>query len=174
MIRRTLRAVIVLTLFATVSSALAQIKVGYISSDAILEKSEDAKTAKEKLLKLQAAWEQEGTNRQKEIKSLGDQIDKQSLLLSAERKKELEDSLQQKYTQYQKFMQDKFSEKGEWYSKNTELMKPISEKVQRIIDKIAKEENFDFIFDARAGGIIYALPKYDLTDRVLMLLNKEK
>ena len=53
-------------------------------------------------------------------------------------------------------------------------MKPISEKVQRIIDKIAKEENFDFIFDARAGGIIYALPKYDLTDRVLMLLNKEK
>jgi outer membrane protein len=164
----------IVTLFVMVPGLFAQLKVGYLSSEVIIDKSEDAKQAKEKLVKLQATWEQEGTNRQKEIKNLGDQIEKQSLLLSAERKKELEDSLQQKYAQYQKFMQDKFSEKGEWSAKNAELMKPISEKVQRIIDKIAKEENYDFIFDARAGGIVYALPKYDLTERILMLLNKEK
>jgi Skp family chaperone for outer membrane proteins len=43
-----------------------------------------------------------------------------------------------------------------------------------IIQKIAKDENYDFIFDARASGVVYAMPKYDLTERVLLLLNKEK
>lgn len=164
----------VAALFVAVPNSFAQLKIGCVNSEAIIAKCEDTKLAKEKLLKLQAALEQDGTNRQKEIKSLTDQIEKQSLLLSAERKKELEDSLQQKYTQYQQFMQEKLGEKGEWYTKNVELMKPITEKVNRIIDRIGKEENFDFIFDDRAGGIIYKLPKYDLTERVLMLLNKEK
>jgi outer membrane protein len=157
------------------ASVSAQLKVGYINSDVILVKYEGAKEAAEKLNKEVARWEQEASKRQNELKSLKDQIEKQSLLLSAERKKELEDSLQQKYTLYQQFLQDKFGQKGEAYSKNEELSKPIVEKVNKIIEKIAKEENYDFIFDARAGGLVYAnAQKYDLTERVLMLLNKEK
>ena len=152
----------------------AQFKVGYINSDVILVKYEGAKEAADKLNKEVARWEQEASKRQNDLKALKDQIDKQSLLLSAERKKDLEDSLQQKYAQYQQFLQEKFGQKGEAYSKNEELSKPIVEKVNRIIEKIAKEENYDFIFDARSGGVVYAMPKYDLTERVLMLLNKEK
>ncbi len=155
-------------------SASAQMKLGYINSEVILTKYEGAKEAAEKLQKEQAKWEQEGSQRQNNLKALKDQIDKQSLLLSAERKKELEDSLQSKYIAYQQFLQDKFGQKGEIYAKNEELSKPIVEKINRIIEKIAKDENFDFIFDARAGGVVYAMAKYNLTDRVLMLLNKEK
>ena len=156
------------------ASVSAQLKVGYINSDVILVKYEGAKEAADKLNKEVAKWEQEASKRQNDLKELKDRIDKQSLLLSAERKKELEDSLQQKYAQYQQFLQEKFGQKGEAYSKNEELSKPIVEKVNKIIEKIAKEENYDFIFDAHSGGIVYAMPKYDLTDRVLMLLNKEK
>lgn len=156
------------------ASVSAQLKFGYINSDVILVKYEGAKEAADKLNKEVAKWEQEASKRQSDLKTLKDQIDKQSLLLSAERKKDLEDSLQQKYAQYQQFLQDKFGQKGEAYSKNEELSKPIVEKVNRIIEKIAKEENYDFIFDARSGGVVYAMPKYDLTERVLMLLNKEK
>jgi outer membrane protein len=156
-------------------SVSAQLKVGYINSDVILVKYEGAKEAADKLNKEVAKWEQEASKRQSDLKDLKDKIEKQSLLLSAERKKELEDSLQQKYAQYQQFLQEKFGQKGEAYNKNEELSKPIVEKVNKIIEKIAKEENYDFIFDARAGGLVYAnAQKYDLTDRVLMLLNKEK
>lgn len=159
----------------TAASVSAQLKVGYINSDVILVKYEGAKEAAEKLNKEVARWEQEASKKQNELKILKDQIEKQSLLLSAERKKELEDSLQQKYALYQQFLQDKFGQKGEAYSKNEELSKPIVEKVNKIIEKIAKEESYDFIFDARAGGLVYAnAQKYDLTERVLMLLNKEK
>ncbi|MGA3050779.1 MAG: OmpH family outer membrane protein [Chitinispirillaceae bacterium] len=155
-------------------SASAQLKMGYVNSEIILSKYAGTKEAQDKFNKEQAKWEQEGSQRKNEVTALKDQIDKQSLLLSAERKKELEDSLQQKYIQYQQFLQDKFGQKGEIYTKEEELMKPIIDKINLIIQKIAKDENYDFIFDARASGVVYAMPKYDLTERVLLLLNKEK
>jgi Skp family chaperone for outer membrane proteins len=167
--------VVAMVCFVSAASVSAQIKVGYINSDVILVKYEGAKEAAEKLNKEVAKWEQEASKRQNELKSLKEKIEKQSLLLSAERKKELEDSFQQKYALYQQFVQEKFGQKGAVASKNEELSKPIVDKVNKIIEKIAKAENYDFIFDARAGGLVYAnAQKYDLTERVLMLLNKEK
>jgi outer membrane protein len=155
-------------------SASAQLKLGYVNGQVIITKYEGYKEASEKLEKLQAKWEQEGSQRQNDIRALSAQIDKQSLLLSAERKKELEDSLKEKTIQYEQYVQDKFGQKGEIYTKREELLKPVNDKVFLIIQKIAKDENYDFIFDQQGGGVLYAMGKYDLTDRVLMLLNKEK
>ena len=152
----------------------AEMKLGYINSEAIFAEYEGTKEAQSKFNNEVAKWEQEASKRQQEIKDLKEQIDKQSLLLSNERKKALEDSLNQKMVNYQKFLQEKFGQKGEALEKNEELTKPIIEKINRIIEKIAKEENYDYIFDARAGGIVFAKKVYDLNQRVLEALNKEK
>lgn len=171
--RRTVFSAIGATLLF-VSLASAEMKLGYINSEAIFAEYEGTKEAQNKFNKEVAVWEQEASKKQQEIKNLKDQIEKQSLLLSSERKKVLEDSLNQKMVDYQKFLQDKFGQKGEALVKNEELTKPIIEKINRIIENIAKEENYDYIFDARAGGIVYAKKVYDLNQRVLEALNKEK
>ncbi|MBN1758165.1 MAG: OmpH family outer membrane protein [Chitinispirillaceae bacterium] len=155
------------------SAVNAEMKFGYINSEAIFAEYEGTKEAQNKFNKEVAVWEQEASKKQQEIKNLKEQIDKQSLLLSAERKKALEDSLNQKMVDYQKFLNDKFGKDGTALKKNEELTKPIIEKINRIIEKIAKEENYDYIFDARAGGIVYAKKVYDLNQRVLEALNKE-
>ncbi|MBN1576359.1 MAG: OmpH family outer membrane protein [Chitinispirillaceae bacterium] len=152
----------------------AEMKFGYINSEAIFAEYEGTKEAQSKFNNEVAKWEQEASKKQQVIKDLKEQIDKQSLLLSNERKKALEDSLNQKMVNYQKFLQDKFGQKGEALEKNEELTKPIIEKINRIIEKIAKEENYDYIFDARSGGIVFAKKVYDLNQRVLEQLNKEK
>jgi len=171
--RRTVFSAIGVTLLF-VSLANAEMKLGYINSEAIFAEYEGTKEAQNKFNKEVAVWEQEASKKQQEINNLKDQIDKQSLLLSSERKKVLEDSLNQKMVDYQKFLQDKFGQKGEALVKNEELTKPIIEKINRIIETIAKEENYDYIFDARAGGIVFAKKVYDLNQRVLEQLNKEK
>ncbi len=158
----------------SVITVSAELKIGYINSETIFAEYEGTKEAQEKFNKEVAKWEQEATKRQQEIKNLKEQLDKQSLLLSNERKKALEDSLNQKMVSYQKFLQDKFGQKGEALEKNEELTKPIVEKINRIIERIAREENYDYIFDARAGGIVFAKKVYDLNQRVLEALNKEK
>jgi len=157
--------------FCTVS---AQLKLGFVNSEKIFTQFEGTKIAQEKFNKEVAKWEQEASKRVKEITEMKEQLEKQSLLLSAERKKALEDSLRQKVILHEKFLQEKFGQRGDVLSKNEELTKPILEKIQKIIDKIAKDEQFDFIFDYRAGGLVFAKQAYDLTDRVLAQLSKEK
>lgn len=164
----------VLTVFMAATVSFAEMKIGYINSEMIFTEYEGTKVAQEKFNKEVAKWEQDASKMQKDLKDLKDQLDKQSLLLSAERKKELEDSLNTKMVAYQEFLQKKFGQKGEALTKNEELTKPILERIQKIIDKIAADENFDFIFDARAGGLVHAKATYDLNKRVLELLSKEK
>lgn len=159
---------------AALSAAAADLKIGFVDYQQIFARYEGTKEAQDKYDKEVAKWEQEATKRQKEIRDLKEKIEKQSLLLSAERKKELEDSLSQKLSRYEQFLQSKFGQKGEALSKNEELVKPIVEKIQQIIDRISKEENYDFIFDKRGGGVVFGKPAYDLTERVLVLLNKAK
>jgi outer membrane protein len=154
--------------------ATAELKIGYINSERIFQEYEGTKEAQEKFNKEVAKWEQEATDRQKEMKDLKDQLEKQSLLLSAERKKEIENQLQTKMAEYQKFLQEKFGNEGEALKKNEDLTKPIVEKINVILEQIAKAENYDYIFDARLGGLVYAKPGYDLTERVLAAINKEK
>ena len=154
--------------------AYGELKIGFINSEKIFAEYEGTKAAQEKFNKEVAKWEQEATERQKEMKELKEQLEKQSLLLSSERKKEIEDKLQAKMVEYQKFLQEKFGQKGEALQKNETLTKPIVEKINKILEQIAKTENYDFIFDARVGGLVYAKQGYDLTERVLAALNKEK
>jgi outer membrane protein len=48
-------------------------------------------------------------------------------------------------------------------SKRQEMLKPITEKADAAIQTVAKEKGYSYIFDANAGGIIYALP----TDNII-------
>lgn len=170
----TAAAVAALASLIGAAAVSAEMKFGYINSEEIFSKYEGTKDAQEKFNKEVAKWEQEASERQKNMKELKDQLEKQSLLLSAERKKELEEKLKNKMVEYQEFLQTKFGQEGEAYQKNSALTKPIIEKINVIIDKIAKEERYDFIFDTRGGGVVYAKSAYNLTDRVLNLLNKEQ
>ncbi len=162
-----------ITLCLGASTVMAELKIGFIDSEVIFQKYQGTKEAQEKFDREVAKWEQQAEEAQKEIREMKEQLEKQSLLLSKERKAELENKLQEKVLEYQKFVQATFGQEGKALKKNTELTKPIIGRINKIIDKIAKEEKYDFILDARAGGIVFAKPGYDLTARVLDLLNKE-
>ncbi|MBD3421488.1 MAG: hypothetical protein GF398_15325 [Chitinivibrionales bacterium] len=161
-----------LTAFAPLS--FGALKIGFINSQKILKDYEGVKTAQQKFEKEAAKWEQEAAAMQKELKDLKNQLEKQSLLLSNERKKELQDKFQQKYLDYQEFLQNKLGKGGDAIKKNEELTKPIIEKINKVLDKIGKEERYDYIFDAAQGGIVFAKKGYDLTERVLKELNNQQ
>jgi Skp family chaperone for outer membrane proteins len=52
------------------------------------------------------------------------------------------------------------------------LTKPILDKINLVLEKIATEENFIIIFDSVNGNIAYAKKSLDLTDLVLDELKK--
>lgn len=163
----------ILLVVGIVFFSYAELKIAYINSEQIVNEYQGTKEAQEKFNKEVAKWEQEASERQKAIKTKKEQLEKQSLLLSTERKKELESQLEQDLIEYNKFLQEKFGQQGDAVKKNEELLKPIMDKVNKILDRIAKDENYDFIFDGRYS-LVFAKKAYDITGKVIQELNKEQ
>ena len=95
----------------------------------------------------------------------------EEILLSAAQKKEREDAIVAKEDGMKKFEQDKFGVNGELFLKRKELIKPIQDKVFSAVQKVAKDNALDFIFDKSANmNILFSNPKYDKSDDVLDVL----
>ncbi|RMD93211.1 MAG: OmpH family outer membrane protein [Calditrichaeota bacterium] len=153
--------------------AAAQLKIGYINSQKILDTYKEALDVKKQLQELNAKWEKEARDMEQEIKELQDQLESQSLLLSEERKKQKQEEIQNLYTKYQQFLKEKWGPQGEAARKEAELIKPVYDKINAAIKKIGDAEGFNYIFDVVAGSILYASEDQpDLTDRLLEELNK--
>ena len=146
--------------------------MGFIDSQRILQSFQEFLDARNKLEEIRSKYETEYQTKYSEFESMQKDVESQSLLLSEEKRKEKARILQEKAMELEKYRYDKLGPEGELYKKNIELTQPIIDKVNKVIQQIGKEEEYDFIFDASSGALVHALPKYDLTEKVLEQLNK--
>jgi len=156
-----------------VQASYAQLKIGYINSDKILREYKEAQDVQKQLDAKNQEWQRQAQQMQQEIQKKQQELDSQSLLLSEEKKAEKQAEIQDLYNKLQQFQLEKWGQNGEAFRLQQQLLKPVLDKINQVLQKIGKEENFDYIFDSVAGNIVYASPKQpDLTDRVLEELNK--
>jgi len=120
----------------------------------------------------QREWLKQAKQMEDEISAMEKELENQSLLLSDEKKAERLQEIQKKYLDYQQFQQEIWGEQGKLYQRNKELTQPIIDKVNQVIQKIGEDLDYDIIFDASVGNIVYAKDDYDLTDMVLEDLNE--
>jgi outer membrane protein len=156
-------------LFST--SSFAQLQIGYVNSDAILKKLPDAQDAQKKLDALIQEWKEEIQKMQKEFETKTKDFDKRKLVMSDNNKLEIEKELEKLESDISKFREGKFGYKGELYTKQEEVMKPIQNRIFTAIQEVAEEDDLDFVFD-KSGDImfLFAKDKFDITDKVLMIL----
>jgi outer membrane protein len=159
-------AVLLLAVFLS-GSVFAQLKIGYIDSQIILNKLPSAVEAQKKLEEQSNAWAEELQKMGDKIRSLQQQLEQQSLLLSEEKKQEKQDEIQQLYLESQRFQDQKFGQQGELYQKRNELLQPVFDQINEKIQAVAEENAYDYIFDAVAGNILYAKEEYNLTKKIL-------
>jgi outer membrane protein len=153
-------------------AGFAQEKFAYVNSEKVLAQYQEAIDVKNKLEELRNQYEAEYQKMVQDYQALAEEIESQSLLLSEEKKQEKLRQAQQKAVEIDKYKYDKLGPEGELYRKNLELTKPIYDKINKIIQTIGDDEEIDFIFDASQGGLLWALEKYDITDRIIEELNK--
>jgi outer membrane protein len=162
------RIILVLVLVLAATAVHAQSKIGHINSEAIMQALPEAIDAQKSLDALVAQWEAELQKMQAEWKRKFDDYDKKKLILTdqvrADAEKELRD-LDQAIADYRT---KKFGQAGELFQKQNEVMKPIQNKIFKVLEEIAREDGYDYIFD-RSGEILllYANDKRDLTSLVI-------
>ncbi|NLT49730.1 MAG: OmpH family outer membrane protein [Ignavibacteria bacterium] len=154
--------------FLIAQPVLAQLKIGYVDSDAILSQLADAQDAQKKLDQIVQEWQEELSKLEKEWKLKYDDYEKRKLIMSDQKRALVESELYQMEKDIEKFRQDKFGVNGELFQQQEELMKPVQNRIFNAIKLVADDEELDFVFD-RSGDIVflYAKPDYDITNKVL-------
>lgn len=162
---------ILFALLVIPSIAFAQLKIGYIDSNAIMDQLPDVQDARQRLDALIQEWQTELNRLESEWKAKYDDYEKRKLIMSEQTRAETESELVKLENQIAEYREKKFGTNGELFQKQDELMKPVQNKVFNAIKEVAQEEDLDFVFD-RSGDImiLYAKEKYDITAKVLAKL----
>lgn len=152
----------------------AQLKIGYVDSDTIMDNFPDVADARQKLDALFQEWQTEVRKLESELKTKQDDYEKRKLIMTEQTSSEIMAEINKLEKDIADYRDKKFGANGELFQKQNELMKPIQNKVFIIIQQIATEEEMDYVFD-RSGDILflYAKPEYDLTAKVIERLKLE-
>jgi len=156
----------------TTSTFSQEGKIGYIDSIRLRAEFKEFADAQAKFDTDVKTWQDEIAKTDAVIDSIQDDLDKTSLMLSDAKKKEKEDNLESKKQEYQRLTTEIFGPGGRAERRNAELTKPILDKINQVLEKIATEDNFIMIFDSVNANIAYAKKTLDLTDQVLEELKK--
>ncbi len=150
------------------SFSFAQLKIGYVDSDAIMDNLPDAQDAKQKLNSLVQEWQTELSTLESKWKTKYDDYDKRKLIMTDQTRAETEAELVKLEKDVTDYREKKFGTNGEVFQKQDDLMKPVQNKVFNAIQDVAKEEDLDFVFD-KSGDVLllYAKDQYDITPKVM-------
>lgn len=155
-------------------AAETPLRIAVIDSKALFDGYKGTKEAQDKYDKQVAAWEQDVADRQKELATLKDKFEKQSLMLSDEKKKELQTQFMTKQADLQKLVQNLYGKDGRVVKKNEEFTGPIIQKIRVVAQQVSKAEGYDLVLDKASGAVFYASREdLDLTPKVLDRLNAD-
>lgn len=171
-----MRRIVLLLLAAMVTIspvAAKELKIAYVDSDRILEANDDYKQAKQKLQEEERQYMAQATSMEETLRQMMEENKAQSLMLSDSARAERKAREDEVRDRLDKFRRDTWGEGGKLFSRNLELSKPVLDKINGAIQKVSQEAGYDYVFDAASANIVYALPEYDITERVLEQLKKE-
>lgn len=134
--------------------AEAQLKIGYISSSALVESMPEAKKAQSEVEAIAKTYREQLEKMQKELetkyKAYEAEVKKgMSDALRDVKEKELQ-SLQNNIMTTQQSAEEKVANKRE------ELLAPITLKADKAMKEVAKEKGYTYVFDSDNSGLVYA------------------
>ena len=165
---------VMLLLIAFVIPSSAQMKIGYINSEAIMQQLPEAQDAQKQLDAIPTDWQTELTKMQTDLQHRFEDYDKKKLVMSDKRRAEIEKELQDLEKKMVDYRTAKFGANGELFSKQNELMKPVQDKLFKAVKDIADEGGYDYVFDKSSTTLLmYSNEKNDLTSKVLAKLQQK-
>lgn len=163
-----------MVVLALAAPAFAQTaKVGYVDSDEVIARYEEAREAKSRLEREVAAFRTEAESLRALYQVALDEYQTQELSLSEEGKRAKMAEVEQLKRRYDLFVEDVYRKGGKIDQKNSELIAPLVQKIGEVVAEMAKQEGFTLVMDASKAEILYSAAGLDLTRLVVDELNRE-
>jgi outer membrane protein len=162
---------VLLGLFILTSAMTMAQKYAFVDSEYIRKNIPAFTTAQDQLDKLSKQWEKEVSDDLAVVEQMYKSYQNEEPLLSADMKKKREEAIITKEKEMKDLQNKYFGMEGDLFKKREELVKPIQDEILKSIKEIAVEGSYAVIFDTAAGGnILFANPKFDISDQVLQKL----
>ncbi len=167
-LKRTAIVVLAIAFVACVSNAQDKLKIGYVNSDTILKNLPEAKDAQDKLAAIAKNWQDELDRMSKDLQAKYEDYQKKQAMYNDATRQTEQQKLVAEQQKVQQYNEDKFGQKGEFALQRDKLMTPIRDKIMKAIEKVAKEEKLNFVFDKAGDAVVlYADASFDITYKVL-------
>ncbi len=167
--KRTLFAATALLLALAIPRAASaqNAKIGYINSQNILAEAPGAKEAQAQFDADMQTYRAEVQTMATELETLVKQYEQQQAMLSPAAKQTRETDIRNK----QKAYQDRLAAIDQRAAqRQQELVQPVMDKINQVIEVIRGEGSYAIIFDVAGGGVVAADPTLDLTTEVIRRL----
>ncbi|MBK7709562.1 MAG: OmpH family outer membrane protein [Bacteroidales bacterium] len=159
---------VIMGLFLLTSAMAIAQKYAFVDSEYIRNNIPAFTAAQEQLDKLSKQWEKEVADGYANVEQLYKSYQNEAVLLSQDMKTKREEAIIAKEKEMKTLQNKYFGMEGDLFKKREELVKPIQDEILKALKEIAVDGSYAVIFDTAAGGnILFANPKFDLSDQVL-------
>lgn len=159
----------VLLCYSNVRAASSALKIGYFDMAAVVLDSKWGKQSKDQ-------FEKEGDKLKAELKdkaqafmTANEEFEKKKDVLDEKARNSKLKALQEQQQELEKLKMESYNKMGKL---ETDLLSPLTKKVQDIVKKIAKDQGYDYVFERDKAGMVVYNPKDDLTKKIVEELDK--
>ena len=151
------------------------VRIAYIDMNIILDNIDEYQKANALLNDRIVEWKKEIELKKIQLQQYENQLEAERVLLTPELITDRELEIKDFATEIIALQEKRFGPKGDRIIQRNKLIKPIQDQVLAIVQDIAKERKYDFVFDRSADVVMmYSSKNYDISDLVLKRINRQE
>jgi Skp family chaperone for outer membrane proteins len=171
--KKLLFITLTLLCFSFIANAQRGVRIGYIDMEYILENVPEYKEASTQLNGKVQRWKKDLEKKNNQVELLKINLSTERVLLTTELIEEREEDIKVLEDEMLKYQQDRFGPNGDLYIQRRQLVQPIQDQVFNIVQEIAENKKYDFIFDKSADIVmLFSADRHDISDIVLRSINR--
>jgi outer membrane protein len=163
-------AALALVIGAVGAEAQTPLKIGYINSQEVLANSAEAAAAQQRFDQEMQGYQAEIQQLEQELTGMQEDLQRQQLTLSPDARAAREERLQARLAEYQQ-RTAQLTQLAE--QRRAELIEPVMDRVNTIIEAVRADGQYHLILDVAAGAIVAADPALDVTQEVIARLGQQ-
>jgi outer membrane protein len=155
---------------AAVAQTPTAVRIGFVDVQRVLARSSAGVAAREQLEKEKAVMQKQVDAHRAEIEKLRDEMEKKGQLLSADARREKQDTLERKVRDVRRLVDDL---QKELQKKEQDLLNKVLNDVSGVVQKVGKDKGYLIIVEKRGAAVVYGAPEGDVTEEVIRAFDDE-
>ncbi|MBI4012687.1 MAG: OmpH family outer membrane protein [Candidatus Rokubacteria bacterium] len=163
--------IVMVALLLAAGVEAAGTKIAFVDVQKVLVRSVAGVGAREQLEREKVTMQKDVDTRRAEVEKLREELDKKGLVLSADAKREKEETLQRKVRDLRRLVDD-FQKELE--RKEQGLTQRILQDLSGLIERFGKDRGYLLILEKRGASVIYGDAEADVTEEIIKVYDQEK